>query len=310
MQNPNQKLIIGAALLLLVVIGACIVFYKRESETLVSPSSVTLSLTDDQFISVTNDPLGKVIARGDINMDGYEDAIVQKIHCGASCSVGLDVVLNNKNVNAEIALSDAFQPEYNPGGAAKSELINTRIEDGFIYLTGYGLDCGCTEEEWKTITSLKFAFASTNGASQYYLARVTDEDHSSFSLSGYVAYVSPAGAGGCGVLPDGTPTGACPPEYDFLIISDTKTTVNGSLPDMAGFPAISDSHYHYISLKGFSGIIPNEGELVKVQGINNGSITLQPPYTFPMTATSISSDYGTTEMIDDSFNKEIFKTSR
>jgi hypothetical protein len=110
---------------------------------------------------------------------------------------------------------------------------------------------------------------------------------SSFAVSGYVVYMSPSGEAGCGMLPDGRYTTPCDPEYDFLIIGDSNTSVTGSLPSMSGFPSITNSHYKYISFKGFKNEIPNIGKSVIVRGIINNKVKLNPPYTFPMTATSI-----------------------
>lgn len=181
----------------ILIIGGGIYIYSQKNKTQdvvnvenSNLSSTTVSkvisnnnnLTDEVFIKeATTDYNGKVVARGDVNGDGYEDAIVQGVTCGASCSINLYVVLNNKNTNTQLAvLGDGFTG-YMPSSAVKSQLTNVTIQDGTISLTGYGLDCGgdlssdsniCTQEKWNVLKTIKFKLDSTNGASKYYLKRV------------------------------------------------------------------------------------------------------------------------------------------
>jgi hypothetical protein len=59
--------------------------------------------------------------------------------------------------NAEI-----FSPQYQNSGATKSELTETKIENGIIYLTGYGLNCTqnelepCLSKNWQKLKTVKF----------------------------------------------------------------------------------------------------------------------------------------------------------
>jgi len=105
--------------------------------------------------------------QGDINSDGYEDAIVEEIHCGgASCSVGLQIVFNEKNSTArffEPTPYQNFEPSYKGSSARKSELTSVTIKDGIISLTGKGLACGfqdifCQDEEWHMIRTVNYKF--------------------------------------------------------------------------------------------------------------------------------------------------------
>ena len=178
----------------LIIIGGGAYFYTQNSfkttpevnslatstSEQVAKTTVNNSLSDEAFIKTTSDPKGKVVARGDINGDGYEDAIVKGITCGASCSVNLEVILNNKNIDAKV-LEVSFEPGFKSSSAVKSNVTNVSIENEIISLTGYGLDCGgspdqdtyiCTQEKWNVLKTIKFRLSSTNGASKYYLERV------------------------------------------------------------------------------------------------------------------------------------------
>ncbi len=137
-------------------------------------------LSDDAFTKALLDTGGKVIARGDVNGDGYEDAITKVSTCGASCATDLNIVINNKNINAKV-LDVSFDPGFKSSSATKSDVTNISIKDGIISLAGYGLDCGgnlnqesdiCTQEKWSIVKTIKFKLKSNNGASKYYLERV------------------------------------------------------------------------------------------------------------------------------------------
>lgn len=193
--NSSQKKAVFTFLIIVfvaLVLSRTYYVYSKLHEPNVASSYA--SLTDAAFIKVTADPKGKVLARGDINQDGYEDALVQELHCGASCSVSLDVVLNNKNIDAQLAVSGGFEPGFKSSSAAKSSLTYVSIKEGVISLTGYGLDCGgdsgldsdiCTEENWHKIKTLQFTLNSTNGGSKYYLKRL-DSTVELMSLNLYI----------------------------------------------------------------------------------------------------------------------------
>jgi hypothetical protein len=197
MKNLNRGFVNSLLLIILIIVVVSGVYLYSKKETYVNPvtdntavvsaststnSNVNhIGLADEAFIKATSNPDAKVIAKGDINKDGYEDAILQEINCGASCSISLDVVLNINNTSAVLAVSDAFEPAYYSSSAAKSELIKILIENGVISLTGYGLDCGgdrttdsdiCTKEKWDVLHTIKFKLNSANSASKYYLERI------------------------------------------------------------------------------------------------------------------------------------------
>ncbi len=123
------------------------------------------TLHDSEFTKTSKDPQAKILAKGDVNNDGYQDAIIQEVFCGASCAVQLKVVLNNKNINATLMNDTTFVPAYNSSGAAKSDVTNVTIKDGIISLTGSGLDCAnyqkeepCTQEKWSIVKTVKYKF--------------------------------------------------------------------------------------------------------------------------------------------------------
>jgi hypothetical protein len=96
------------------------IFVKQEEviNTTRENKKGATSLSDEIFIKAVADPQAKVLVRGDLNSDGYEDAIVQVISCGVSCSVDLEAVLNNMNNSASVvALIDSG---WNSGGTIKS----------------------------------------------------------------------------------------------------------------------------------------------------------------------------------------------
>ncbi len=104
-------------------------------------------------------PDGKIMAKGDINGDGFEDAIVEEVHCGASCGIGLHIILNkgNKDTYAIVGKYASFEPLYRGSSAWKTALTSITIENGLIYLTGYGFDdTEIDTPESKVIRTLKF----------------------------------------------------------------------------------------------------------------------------------------------------------
>ena len=109
------------------------------------------------------------------------------------------------------------------------------------------------------------------------------------------------------MLPDGTYTTPCDPEYDFFILSDYDKPVYvygdvSPMPTMTNyFPLVTNLHYKYLSFKGYKGAIPNIGDKVLVHATIDKKIKLNLPYTFPITATSIISDEGLTNIIEKSF---------
>jgi hypothetical protein len=159
-------------LALLLVGGGVYVYSKNKSADLSTRNVVTTQsvLTDDDFIKAIDIEYNggaKVVARGDINMDGYEDAVVQTTSCGASCGSSLFVVFNVKDESTKVYVSQtgAFESAYNGSGAAQSVLSSVVINNGVITLTGNGLNCympntetPCTEEKWNMSSSVQYTY--------------------------------------------------------------------------------------------------------------------------------------------------------
>ena len=98
--------------------------------------------------------------KGDINGDGYEDAIVLDTHCGASCGTGFSALINNKdgtaqlipinfeNSNLDIQTSGAAQGEF------KALSIDKQVVS--IQVTTYSADPGQNATPHTTIRHYKF----------------------------------------------------------------------------------------------------------------------------------------------------------
>ena len=63
------------------------------------------------------------IVKGDLNGDGYEDALILHYECGGSCGFGFDVVLNQKNGKAKL-ISGIETPGIIMAGAA-ADVVKT-----------------------------------------------------------------------------------------------------------------------------------------------------------------------------------------
>ncbi len=153
-----------AVLILIIIAGTYYIFHlKNAQEELPAENATTTvqvaepGLTDEQLIGVTEDDEGKVLARGDLNGDKFEDAIVAETFCGASCSVGLAVILNHENKSAKLVENTHFDG-YTAGTALQTDIQEVTIENGIISITGKGLDCGldCVEERWNEVKTLKY----------------------------------------------------------------------------------------------------------------------------------------------------------
>lgn len=106
----------------------------------------------------------KVLARGDINQDNFEDAIVIAYSCGAGCTYSLNVVLNNNNQSVNAKYMDFDGVEGSPA-AFKSLLSEISINDGIISITGSLLDC--KRESEATIVDATCETSENNQALYY-----------------------------------------------------------------------------------------------------------------------------------------------
>jgi len=127
----------------------------EENNSLATTTQIVMG--DNMFIAATQDADAKILAKGDLNNDTFEDAIVAVAFCGASCSLTLNVVLNIDNRSTETLDNVNFEG-YKSSSATKSDVSAVTIEDGIISLTGKGLDCGedCPEENWNIEKTLQY----------------------------------------------------------------------------------------------------------------------------------------------------------
>lgn len=102
------------------------------------------SLTTEYITSIT---------RGDINNDGYEDALVEEGHCGTSCGTSIYVVLNQKNgigkligVNIDSLVSS---------GAGQTYIKSITIKDGVISVKANGFK---DSTNWNDLVTKNFRF--------------------------------------------------------------------------------------------------------------------------------------------------------
>lgn len=112
----------------------------------------TYTISDSAIFKAVADPQAKILAKGDINGDGYEDAIVQKVSCGASCGVALMAVIRNTDGTTR-ALGAAF-PLLVTSGAAKTEVKSVSIQNGIITITANGFK----DIDWNVLTTKNFVF--------------------------------------------------------------------------------------------------------------------------------------------------------
>lgn len=161
MKNSMKILI---TILILIILGGAYYIYtiKKDDISPISPSvsttpSETKGLSDEEFIKKSEDPEAKVLVKGDINGDKFEDVILAETFCGASCSVNLAVILNEENKTAR-RIENSYFEGYTAGTAMQSDVQKITIENRTISLTGRGLDCGytCTEEKWDVVKTLRY----------------------------------------------------------------------------------------------------------------------------------------------------------
>lgn len=113
-----------------------VIFYFVCAATL--PVKAKTSPSDTFFTKASTDIQAKVLARGDLNNDKYEDAIVQEVSCGISCGVDIIIVLNERNKTARRLKGEDYFETYNSSGAGKTQLQRVEIKDGIISLIGKG----------------------------------------------------------------------------------------------------------------------------------------------------------------------------
>ncbi len=150
--------------LAILIIGGIAYYYLNKAFNPPTPMEETILATttpvilgDNMFIAATQDADANILAKGDLNNDTYEDAIMAVVFCGASCSLSLEVILNVENRSTQ-SLDNVSFDGYKSSSATKSDLSLVTIKDGVISLTGKGLDCGedCTEQKWNIEKTIEY----------------------------------------------------------------------------------------------------------------------------------------------------------
>lgn len=170
----KSKLITSILILIILILSAQLFLEKKgdaglnvvEKKEILQTETVSTVSMDELFIKNFKDIYGnegepKIITKGDINKDGFEDAIIEASYCGASCSFSFYIVLNKGNNSFDLledSVSD-FENGITFSSAIKSSIDNVKIENGIIYISGYGLDMPSddfSQEEWNTYKTIKF----------------------------------------------------------------------------------------------------------------------------------------------------------
>ncbi len=158
-----KKMLKASALIL--IIASITYYYKNQkidkpeidlkNNTLATTTPIIMG--DNMFIAATQDADATILAKGDLNSDKLDDAIVVVTFCGASCSLTLNVVLNIDNKSTKILDNVTFDG-YKSSSATKSDLSVVKIENGIITLIGKGLDCeeDCNEEKWNIEKTIQY----------------------------------------------------------------------------------------------------------------------------------------------------------
>ncbi len=140
---------------------------------LINEKSSSSSISNNALREVVGVDDLNILARGDVDGDGYEDVLVEYLNCGASCSVSLQVVLSEGGKRVVLFKGnnypDTFSPAYESSSAAKSEVTSASIEKGIISITGRGLLCTppnsedvCTEENWNIVKTATYKLDGSN----------------------------------------------------------------------------------------------------------------------------------------------------
>ncbi len=150
--------------LAVLIIGGIAYYYLKQrfdptpvfTETELATSTKVV-LGDNMFVAATQDADATILAKGDLNGDKFDDAVMAVAFCGASCSLSLEVILNVENRSTR-ALDNVSFDGYKSSSATKSDLDSVAIENGIITLTGKGLDCeeDCTEDKWNIVKTIQY----------------------------------------------------------------------------------------------------------------------------------------------------------
>ncbi len=94
----------------------------------------------------------KVLARGDLNSDGLQDAILETTYCDPNCSYNLDVVINSASGKATLVMPNN---NFYAGNGLRTTIKSASISNNIITLFGMNF---LDNSEWNTESTIKVKF--------------------------------------------------------------------------------------------------------------------------------------------------------
>lgn len=94
----------------------------------------------------------KVLARGDLNNDGLQDAILETTYCDPNCSYNLDVVINSASGKAQHIMPNN---NFYAGNGLRTTIKSASISNNIITLFGMNF---LDDSEWNTEMTIKVKF--------------------------------------------------------------------------------------------------------------------------------------------------------
>lgn len=113
------------------------------------------------------------IAKGDLNGDGFEDALVLGNRCSDSCDITLTVILNHNTTLESFNLNPYGIKN---AGAGQATFKNASIRNGIIYIT-FNTDADSKDK------TFAYVLSSTNGTARFYLERQKTDEETQADLS-------------------------------------------------------------------------------------------------------------------------------
>ncbi len=159
-----KKIII--LILILVILTSGYIYLNNNPIT--EQDIIKNEVSDEYFLSIyeeeveaINEPEIKIVARGDINMNGLEDAVVLFWSCGASCGYSYDFILQNyDSVPTFLMKGERYESLIIGSSAAKTDVTDIEINDGKVIFTGYGFG----DDRWDNRDELKtYEFSIIDG---------------------------------------------------------------------------------------------------------------------------------------------------
>ena len=189
-------LVLGIIALLVIGLGSYVYFNKHskillpnQTKNNIANQVINTKLSDDEIVSAlggcsdksgnntikfTKNPKGdgyvctnyfgdsfgvSMITHGDINNDGYEDAVVINISCGGSCGTSSSVVINQKDGTGKVVGYTGLNDALMGGGVNQTSIEKMSIDNGIISVTAQGFK---DQTDWNTVVTKKFKLEGNN----------------------------------------------------------------------------------------------------------------------------------------------------